>query len=135
MPRCQRPAGAGTDARSSKSGSEPRQVDAVILVNLGDRTGRHAVPETHELGYQRIQGELRPSGSRMLRVDPLSGDEAPVPAKENLGWDAESRPTPPWHQPTQRGEPCAIGGHVARWRILATQDLDSVPEHQGSRLL
>jgi hypothetical protein len=70
-----------------------------------------------------------------MGVGPAAGNEAPVPAKQRLGPDAECRPALPRQKSAQRGKPGPIGRLEARPRLLAPQDLKLVTQHQDLDLL
>lgn len=63
-------------------------------------------------------------------IRPVPRNEAAVPAKHRLGSHAERRPPLHWQKPAQRGEPSPIDRLQVRSRLLASQDLKLVTQHE-----
>ena len=95
---------------------DPLVSPAVIL-------GGEPLDQRGDLGADR-----RPS--RPVRVGPLAGDEAAVPAQDGAGGDQPVHPQPWRQEPDQRGEDRAVGPVEPGPRIGPAQHGDLVPQHE-----
>jgi hypothetical protein len=109
--------------------AEAEQLTLDALVTPARVVGGQPHDQGGELVGDRGPAELA------VGVGPAAGNEAPVPAKQRLGPDAECRPALPRQKSAQRGKPGPIGRLEARSRLLAAQDLKLVAQHQDLDLL
>ena len=100
---------------------DPLVAPAVVL-------GGEPLDERGDLGADR-----RPS--RLVRIGPLAGDQAAVPAQDGAGGDQPVRPQPGRQEPDQRGEDRAVGPVQPGPRIGAAQHGDLVPQHEQLGIL
>ena len=70
-----------------------------------------------------------------MGIGPVLGDQLAVPAKDGLGSDQERRPAVLRQESAQRTEPRPIGFAEGWLRLVATQDLELVAQHQDLDLL
>ena len=68
--------------------------------------------------------------SRPVRIGPLAGDQAAVPAQDGAGGDQPVSPQPGRQEPDQRGEDRAVCPVEPGPGIRAAQDGDLVPQHE-----
>ena len=111
----------------------------------GEHRGRLGVQELPPRGVGvplRCRGDLQgledpadsgradPWPSRPVRVGPLAGDQAAVPAEDGAGSDQPVPPQPCWQEPDQRGEDRPVGPLQPGPRMSAAQHGDFVPQHE-----
>ena len=65
-----------------------------------------------------------------VRVGPLAGDKAAVPAQYGARGDQPAHPQPCWQEPDQRSEDCAVGPVEPGPGIGAAQHGDLMPQHE-----
>jgi len=65
-----------------------------------------------------------------VRIGPLPGDEAAVPAKHSTGGDQPVRPQASGQEPDERGEDRAVGPVQVRPGLGAAQHGNLVPQHE-----
>jgi hypothetical protein len=75
-----------------------------------------------------IGADRRPS--RPMRVGPLAGDEAAMPAQDGAGGDQPVHPQPRGQEPDQRGEDRPVGPVQPGPRMGSAQHGDLMPQHQ-----
>ena len=73
--------------------------------------------------------------SRPVRIGPLPGDKATVPAQDGAGGDQPVHPRPCRQEPDQRGEDRAVGPVQPGPGIGAAQHGDLMPQHEQLRVL
>jgi hypothetical protein len=87
------------------------------------------LPDQHgDLGDDR-----RPP--RPVRIGPLAGDEAAVPAKHGTRGYQPVCPQAPGQEADQRGEDCAVGPVQVRPGMGAAQHGNLVPQHEQLNVL
>ena len=103
--------------------TELEQLALNLLVSPAVVLGGEPLDECGDLGADR-----RPSHS--VRVGPVAGDQAAMPAQESAGGYQPVR-SQPWRQePDQRGEERPVGPVQPGPRIGAAQHGDLMPQHQ-----
>jgi hypothetical protein len=107
---------ADPEAELEQLALDPLVAPAVILA--GEPPDQHG-----DLGADR-----RPS--RPVRIGPLAGDEAAVPAKHGTRGDQPVYPQTPGQEADQRGEDRAIGPVQVRPGMGAAQHGNLVPQHE-----
>ena len=65
-----------------------------------------------------------------VRIGPLAGDQAAVPAQDGAGGDQPVRSQLSGQEPDQRGEDCAVGPVEPGPRMGAAQHSDLMPQHE-----
>jgi hypothetical protein len=100
--------------------AELEQLALDPLVSPAVVLGGEPLDERGDLGAGR-----RPSCA--VRVGPLAGDQAAVPAQDGAGGDQPVRSQPPGQEPDQRGEDRAVGPVEPGPRMGAAQHGDLVP--------
>ncbi len=65
-----------------------------------------------------------------MRIGPLAGDQAAVPAQDDAGGDQPVHPQPCRQEPDQGGEDGAVGPIQPGPGINAAQHGDLMPQHQ-----
>ncbi len=94
----------------------------ILLVSPVVILGGEPLDQRGDLGADR-----RPS--HPVRVGPLAGDQAAVPAQDGAGGDQAMRPQPCWQEPDQCGEDCAVGPVEPGPGIGAAQHGDLLPQY------
>ena len=104
--------------------SQP-QVQAFLedLAMTRRQFGGEPLDERGDLGADRW-------ASCPVRVCPLAGDEAAVPAQDGAGGHQPVRSQLPGQEPDQRGEDRAVGPVQPGPRMGAAQHGDLVPQHE-----
>src|SRR6266516_7343484 len=95
--------------------AELEQLTLDPLVSPAAVLGREPLDQRGDLGADR-----RPS--RPVRIAPLAGDQAAVPAQDGAGGDQPVHPKLCWQEPDQHGEDRAVGPvepGAADWRGAA----------------
>jgi hypothetical protein len=124
--------GAGGDLQGFENPADRGCADPVAefqqlaldpLVSPAVVLGGEPFDQRGDLGADR-----RPS--RSVRVSPLAGDEAAVPAQDGAGGDQPVHPQLCWQEPDQRGEDCAVCPVEPGRGIGAAQHGDLVPQHE-----
>jgi hypothetical protein len=100
---------------------DPLVSPAVVL-------GGEPSDERGDLGADR-----RPS--RPVRIGPLPGDKATVPAQDGAGGNQPVHPRPRRQEPDERGEDRAVGPVQPGPGIGAAQHGDLMPQHEQLRVL
>jgi hypothetical protein len=95
---------------------DPLAAPAVVL-------GGEPLDEPGDLGADRRT-------SRRLRVGPLTGDQAAVPAQDGAGGDQLVRSQPCWEELDQRGEDHAVCPVEPGPRMGPARHGDLVPQHE-----
>ena len=103
--------------------AELEQLALDPLVSPAVVLGGEPLDERGDLGADR-----RPSCP--VRVGPLAGDQAAVPAQDGAGGDQPVHPQPCRQEPDQRGEDGAVGPVEPGLRMGAAQHGDLVPQHE-----
>ena len=80
-----------------------------------------------------LGADWRPS--RPVRVGPLAGDQAAVPAQDGIGGDQPVRLQPCRQEPDQRGEHCTVSPVEPGPPIGTAQHGDLMPQHQQPGVL
>jgi hypothetical protein len=146
---------AGTPAKTSSNGSKTSEPPKVMLSSvqpailltpadprLTNTMTRRVIARSHNtqlhitvvLGGEPLdqRGDLgadrRPS--RPVRVRPLAGDQAAVPAQDSTGGDQPVQTQPCWQEPDQRGEDCAVSPVEPGPGIGAAKHGDLVPQDE-----
>jgi hypothetical protein len=68
--------------------------------------------------------------SRPVRIGPLPGEQAAVPAQDGVGGDEPAHPQLCWQEPDECGEDCAVGPVEPGPGIGAAQHGGLVPQHE-----
>jgi hypothetical protein len=100
---------------------DPLVSPAVVL-------GGESLDQRGDLGTDR-----RPSCP--VRVAPLAGDQAAVPAQDGTGGDQPVHPQPCRQKPDQRNEDGAVGPVGPGPRMSTAQHGDLVPQHEQFHVL
>ena len=95
----------------------------ILLVSPAVVLGGEPLDQRGDLGADR-----RPS--HPVRVGPLAGDQAAVPAQDGAGGDQPVHPQPCRQEPDQRGEDRAVGPVQPGPRMGTAQHGDLMPQHE-----